>query len=410
MEKLAQLKLTLGSAFQPIISVVHSKIVGHEALLRGESGDEGELSAAELLLRLKQAHSSAQINSLCARLHLSNFARQADPGWLFLNVSPDSLVDREYVVRHFGKWLREAQVEPRRIVAEIIETEAFDESQLSKAVAGFRDLGCLVAIDDFGAGESNFERVWRLRPDIVKLDRRMIVLASENPTVQRLLPSIVSLMHESGCLVLVEGVETEVQALIASESNADFLQGYYFARPAARCEETLRLRPVLGGLSSQLQFTHAEQGALDLRFFASYFAGLEACVSALEDGLGMEDACNLLLAVAGVQRIYELDHHGRQVGPNFESPTTHDPRFSPCADADGADWSRRPYFQNAIAQPGRVHACRPYLSIRDARSCVTISVAFGEDPEYRVLCADLDLAHAEPPSFRQAFRSYVGAR
>ena len=65
-----------------------------------------------------------------------------------------------------------------------METSAYDEENLARCVQYFRDLGCLVAIDDFGAGESNFERIWRLKPDIVKLDRSMVVEATRTPRVR----------------------------------------------------------------------------------------------------------------------------------------------------------------------------------------------------------------------------------
>ncbi len=46
-------------------------------------------------------------------------------------------------------------------------------------------MGCLLAIDDFGAGHSNFERVWNLKPDIVKLDRTLLVRALSSDKTQK---------------------------------------------------------------------------------------------------------------------------------------------------------------------------------------------------------------------------------
>ena len=41
------------------------------------------------------------------------------------------------------------------------------------AMEYYRELGCVIVLDDFGAGHSNFDRIWRLNPDIVKIDREM---------------------------------------------------------------------------------------------------------------------------------------------------------------------------------------------------------------------------------------------
>lgn len=401
--------LKLHTAFQPIISVVHSKIVGHEALLRGYNERGQSLSPAELFPQLVATLSARQVNETCSKLHLQSFSKSRGDGWLFLNVSPDSMPDRAGVIEEFGEWIRQAGVRPHQVVVEIIETRSCGECRLAEAVSGFRHLGCLVAIDDFGAGESNFERIWRLRPDIVKLDRAMITEAAVNPLVQRILPGIVSLVHEAGCLVVMEGIETERQALIAVESDVDFVQGFYFSRPSSRYHKPNDIRSQFDELAGRIRETHEEKSAIDRGFFASFTGGLEACVSAREDGLGFHNAVQMFLGVAGVQRVYELDAEGYQVGENVESvdSATPDPRFAPCAEGHGANWFRRPYFQRAIAQPKTVQVSRPYLSIRDARSCVTMSIAFEHDEGMRVLCADLDYEQAEVPCERSQYESGI---
>ncbi len=397
--------LRLHSAFQPIISVVHSKIVGHEALLRGFDESDRLLTPAELFPQLVATLSAREVNSACARLHLESFAANQGEGWLFLNFSPESLPDRQAIKEEFRSWLEATGIKPHQVVVEIVETRAFDEKKLADAVLGIRELGCLVAIDDFGAGESNFERVWRLRPDIVKLDRAMITEAAVNSLVQRILPGIVSLVHEAGCLVVMEGIETEHQAQIAVESDVDFVQGFYFSRPSSVYRREENIRAQFDELANNIKSIREARSAMDRGFFSSYIDELKACVSALEAGVSFTDACQMFLAVTGVQRIYELDAEGYQVGENAESVSGEaDLRFLPCASGQGANWFRRPYFQRAIRNPKKVQISRPYLSIRDARSCVTVSMAFESGDVLRVLCADLDYADALPPSQQMSER------
>lgn len=404
--------LKLHTAFQPIISVVHSKIVGHEALLRGHDERNRALSPAELFPQLVATLSARQVNETCSKLHLQSFSKSRGDGWLFLNVSPDSMPDRAGVIAEFGNWIRQAGVEPHQVVVEIIETRSYDECRLAEAVSGFRHLGCLVAIDDFGAGESNFERIWRLRPDLVKLDRAMITEAAVNPLVQRILPGIVSLVHEAGCLVVMEGIETERQALIAVESDVDFVQGFYFSRPSSRYHQPNEILAQFDELANRIRSTQESRSAMDRGFFASFTGGLEVCVSALQRGLKFHDAVRTFLTSPGVQRVYELDAEGYQVGENAESTSAgpQDPRFAPCADGQGANWFRRPYFQRAMASPHKVQISRPYLSVRDARTCVTMSIAFEHEDEMRVLCADLDYEHVESPSERPQYESGIHRR
>src|SRR6187551_2490505 len=84
----------LHSAFQPIISVAHSKIVGHEALVRGRTQSDEALQPADLFPRLQAEYSAVQILEICALLHLRTFTQLGHEGWLFLNVNPNAALDR----------------------------------------------------------------------------------------------------------------------------------------------------------------------------------------------------------------------------------------------------------------------------------------------------------------------------
>jgi hypothetical protein len=67
----------------------------------------------------------------------------------------------------------------------------------------------------------------------------------------------------------------------------------------------------------------------------------------------------------------------------------------PVADAEGANWMRRPYFRAAMEMPDRVHATKPYLSINEALPSVTISLAVRIGERLCVLCGDIDWAEDE---------------
>ncbi len=382
--------MRLHSMFQPIVSVVHSKVVGHEALVRAIDSEGQRLTPADLFPRLEVTLDPVGIYEICSRLHLSTFAHLDHDGWLFLNVNPSAALDRHHVRDNFGRWLSEVGLSPSRVVIEIIETRACDGRMLREAVEGFRDLGCLVAIDDFGAGESNFERVWRLRPDIVKLDRAMITEAATNRTVHRILPGLVSLVHEAGCLVVMEGIETEHQAMIAVESDVDFVQGYYFSRPGIYSGQHTGIAEMFDHLSSTIRVNEAERSASSRSYISNFVERLAGCVDALLLGVSFEECFERFIHVEGIQRAYRLDEEGYQLGHNLESEGTLPDRYNPCAEAKGANWYRRPYFQRAIAAPGRIQVSRPYLSITDARSCVTISIALEIEGITQVFCVDID--------------------
>jgi hypothetical protein len=274
-------------------------------------------------------------------------------------------------------------IPPHRVVVEILETSVYDEPNLARSVHFFRELGCLVAIDDFGAGESNFERIWRIQPDIVKLDRSMVVEATRTRRVRR----------EAGCLVVMEGLETSEHALIALESDADFVQGYYFGEPRIRLGARDDPQGILSDLLSSFEERVLAQAAEERDVLSRYRKKFEACAERFQQGAEADSALAEFNELEAVQRCYLVSASGVQVGSNLSARVARqrpDARYQPCSDADGANWLRRPYFRRAIAQPGSVQVSRPYLSIADGRSCITFSIAIPETRGVRVLCADLD--------------------
>ena len=117
-------QLSLHSVFQPIVSIAHSRVVGHEALLRGRSDAGMPLSPAELFPRLAGHLTHTAVNESCSRLHLTSFSKRNRGGWLFLNVSPAAMADRDTVSPEFGSWLKDSGVQPHQVVVEIIDNGA----------------------------------------------------------------------------------------------------------------------------------------------------------------------------------------------------------------------------------------------------------------------------------------------
>ena len=69
----------------------------------------------------------------------------------------------------------------------------------------------MIAVDDFGAGHANIDRLWRLEPDIVKLDRSLLRDASQTRQARALYPRLVAMLQEIGALVVAEGWKTNVK-------------------------------------------------------------------------------------------------------------------------------------------------------------------------------------------------------
>lgn len=384
----------IDSHFQPIYSLAHGRVVGWEALMRGTDPAGAPAMPPAILALPRDDWEHSQLDCLSRAVHVDNFLSVGPTeGWLLLNVQPETFLQGPWEGTFFEDLFSSRKLPHHRVVLEVLEDAIHDRARIGDAVQFYRDHGCLVAIDDFGAGHSNFDRVWSMRPDIVKLDRQMLLRASEEPRIRRVMPSMVAMLHEAGALVLMEGVETEEQALIALDADVDLAQGYLFGRPARSPVDAPDCTRLFDRLWSRFQTDARNVWMGDRRNMAPYQSEIGLAASDVETGIAPEIACARFLALPRAERCYLLTETGRQTEHRMLAPGTpghDDARFGHLGNAAGANWSRRPYFRRAIEHPGRVQISRPYLSLATAKSCVTLSIQLRTPAgELLVLCGDV---------------------
>lgn len=385
--------LILTSAFQPIFSIAHRRPVGYEGLLRAYDVEGRQLMPGEIFQRPTHSQQELELDRICRKLHTENFAAQDDNGsWLFLNLNSQCLVTERPEAGFMRQLIARTGIPARRIVIEILESEIDDRTYLRGLIEHFRGLGCLIAIDDFGAGHSNFDRIWELKPDIVKIDRNLVKQASESLKVERILTGIVSLIHETGSLVVVEGVETEREALVAISSNADMVQGFYFGKPASQITD-YQFGSKMEALLSQKNSASCQYSRRMQQQFQLLRQRYQQEVDSFRQSQRLELCGQALFEDDRVVRCFLLDQQGHQIGRSLYSPkftTRLDIRFSPLLAGENANWSHRHYHHRALQHPNTIQISRPYLSVAGSHMCVTVSQAIEVDNKILVFCADLD--------------------
>ena len=384
----------LDSAFQPIFSLAHKRIVGYEALLRPKGKDGVSVNPAMLFQKPMEPWDVVLLDRLCRYIHTKNFMKIGDDiNWLFLNIAPYVMIHGTEYGAFFRNMLNDVGFPPHRVVVELVEEPEADSKALEAAINYYRDSGCLLAVDDFGSGHSNFERVWAMRPHIVKLEQGMITRAGHQPRIRQMLPGIVSLLHQSGSLVLVEGIETEEQAFIAIESDVDFVQGYFFAKPTTDLEAVSACTHDFEALFGKFKKTSIQNHSTIETRYHDYRQLFYNTVNDFRNGKTLEEACAHLFSQESVIRCYMLEPSGIQIGPTAVSPHTvnkTDRRFAPLHDAKSADWFRRHYLRRAVLHPEQLQVTRPYMSITGESICITLSVMFESAEGSRVFCCDID--------------------
>jgi len=394
--------VNLRSNFQPIYSLSHRRPIGYEGLLRVKDANNHPMSPLDTFNSVQSEPHTIELDRLSRYLHVQNFIRQSqDHNWLFLNVHPTIMMYGKNYGPYFGELLHDAGLEPSNVVVELLEESIEDKGLLNETIKYYRELGCLIAIDDFGTGDSNFDRVWQIKPDIVKLDKSIVRDMKENNVVRRMLPNLVSLIHECGSLVLLEGIEHEEQALMAVDSGADFVQGFYLARPSENLHNDVTSDKLgKGGLNLshlcaayQSRVSNKEQSTN--KVINTYSQPFHEVAEALINAPSKVDTLIAdFLALSGIERCYILDGKGYQVGSNYlpeEHAEVYPQRFSILKDQCSASWFRRPYFRRAMTQPDKVHISRPYLSMTAGIVVITFSIMVtNHEGKPVVLCADID--------------------
>jgi len=385
----------LSTHFQPIFSLAHRRPVGYEGLIRGTDSNGKAYLATELLAKAPAGVARMQLDRQCRALHVRNFRRLGNEDrWLFLNVDPYIAV-QGHRFGSFAQMLEENGLPAHRVAVELIETPFEDEKRLVAAVGHYRTIGCLIVIDDFGAGYSNFDRIWQMRPDIVKIDREMTRRVTVEPLARRMFAGIISVLHEAGSLVCVEGIETEAEALCATDADADLMQGNYFAPPAAQLPAEHACDDLFAGLFRAFRAETAEFHDQRRVRLEPYIAALADAVLALSAGADRASAIRALLELDCTERCYLVAGDGSQIGASAEterSVAARDRRLTPIRPVTGTNWQTKPFFRRAIEAPGKVQITRPYLSATGPKFCVTLSYALSLNGSYHVLCVDLDFA------------------
>lgn len=226
----------MGVAYQPILRGDGRGLVGVEALARPLGpgplhNPEEVFAAAEALGHV------ADLDALCLRTALRG-ARELPAGaLLFLNVSPDALGSAALLPAVLAAAVREAGLEPDRVVLEITERKVTNRTVVIREAGRLRDAGFLLALDDVGAGNAGLELLRTITVDYVKLDRSLVVDAVSDPRTAAVLRAVMVYAEVLGVGIIAEGIEdvATLRFLRRAGEEAgvgiDGLQGWLFARP-----------------------------------------------------------------------------------------------------------------------------------------------------------------------------------
>lgn len=226
----------LETAFQPIFAFQpdeQPKLVAYEGLVRPSLG--GERISPMIFFNAIAPAERLNVETLTRTLHLLNGAAcLPQEASIFVNFDPSLFTERavaDSALRDMRHVMEEVGISPCRVVCEVTEQKAASAAALRAFVEALRANGLRIAIDDYGAENSDIRRVKALRPDIVKFDAQWISRLMTTGAGVALLTAMVEKFAEQGITTVFEGIEENWQLELAEKSGASMVQGYVLARP-----------------------------------------------------------------------------------------------------------------------------------------------------------------------------------
>ncbi|MHA1567716.1 MAG: putative bifunctional diguanylate cyclase/phosphodiesterase [Alphaproteobacteria bacterium] len=217
-------------AYQPVVEAETGEIAFYEGLAR-MVGDDGKLVAAGSFVPIVEEMGLMRlIDRRVLELGLNTLESQPQVR-LSINVSGLTVIDPIWL-RMLEERLRGRVDMARRLILEITETVALDDiGEASRFVSSLCELGCQVALDDFGAGFTSFRHLRALHVDMVKIDGSFVRDLTANPDNLIFVKTLLGLADGINLTTVAECVETQEQADLLRAEGVRYLQGYYFGRP-----------------------------------------------------------------------------------------------------------------------------------------------------------------------------------
>lgn len=222
--------------FQPIVSLKDGSVLGFEALSR--MSNPGMFDNVEEMFQCAEESGCIwMLEQVCRRAILREIYGQMEAlnqyrAKIFINVSPKVLHDEKFREGFTREYTNRYGIDTERIVFEITERERVeDEKSFQQAIEHYKMQHYQIAIDDVGSGYAGLNRICSLTPGYIKLDTELVRDVYKNPIKYAMIKGMVEFSHNSGTLLIAEGIETQKELNLLIDLGVQYGQGYFLAKP-----------------------------------------------------------------------------------------------------------------------------------------------------------------------------------
>jgi diguanylate cyclase (GGDEF)-like protein len=243
----ANLASELKIVYQPIVDFDSREIQSVEVLARWHAADGSIVMPDVFIPMAENTLRTFEVAKIIIVKALSSLPAIYQDSSIHINLSAKDITNQECV-----DWLLSSDnfrtIARERIFLEITETAILvGGTKAAQSLARLRAGGFRIALDDFGVGQSSLSRIHQLPLDQIKIDKSFCSDATSNEFGWAITSTILALSRQLDLACVLEGVETEAQALKARSLGVRLMQGYYFSKPmsAEQHEDLVFPRPGL---------------------------------------------------------------------------------------------------------------------------------------------------------------------
>ena len=225
--------------YQPQVDLASGEVLGLEALLRWQHPQRGLLEPREFLPAAVSSEAIVNIGQfvLTEACHeVAAWHSAFAPGYtrkkeMWVNVAAVELTQPDYV-EWVGALMDSAQIDPGVLGFEISEADLIAHSDELRAVlVQLKDIGVMLAVDDFGTWYSSLSGIRNLPIDAVKLGHQFVRGVGQDLDEDNVVAAVIKLAHGRGLTVIAEGVESWTEGARLCDMGCDRAHGYLFSGP-----------------------------------------------------------------------------------------------------------------------------------------------------------------------------------
>ena len=222
--------------YQPIIDAHSGNIIAYEVLMRTDAAiGFNPLQILNIAKRCDRLYDIEKATMFNAYELLSKNKERLAGKKLFINSISGHLLSE----KDFGRLVELYSGCMDSSVIEFTEQTEVTDEVLESIQKRLRGHGIQLAIDDYGTGYSNTSNLIRYNPIVVKIDRSLISGVGGNQKKMSIVGNIIEFLHNNGYMALAEGVETLDELEIMIGLGADYIQGFYVAKPSPELLESI---------------------------------------------------------------------------------------------------------------------------------------------------------------------------